>query len=388
MVLVLLLAGCERTVKPEAQQMDMKTWFADRGIAIDSDPPPEQAAKPADEARLLGDVTGNGTVSLWDLRALWECLISGDSPHWYDMDLLDIDRDGDTDWTDLKLMGEYLSNPEAGNLHGIGLSVERLFDIDLIFVGEGFSQSHRDLLNEAAATWESVITADVSDVSDWEFNTNDLEWWAGSNGERIFGHIVDSKNIDDVRVYVGMDNLEDLHGYARSLWTRWSDIPFNGYVVLSQDMLAKESDQYIIRVMIHELGHVLGFGIPSWDTLLENHSPDQDLDTYFPGVLAHQAFDEAGGRWYRQNGVPVQNTGNGRASHWRQSTLGAEIMTPSRADGPLSAITIQALADLGYEVDPSRAEPYQVPPQGSAKVVVAEPRWRCGVGLPEDELRR
>ena len=72
MVLVLLLADCERTVKPEAQQMDMKTWFADRGIAIDSDdPPPEQAAKPADdEERFLGDVTGNGTVSLWDLRAL------------------------------------------------------------------------------------------------------------------------------------------------------------------------------------------------------------------------------------------------------------------------------------------------------------------------------
>ena len=115
LLLLLLLAGCERAaMKPEAQK-DMKTWFADRGIAIDSDPPPEQAAKPAEDYEpLLGDVTGNGTVTLWDLRVLWNYLISSDAPRWYDMDLLDIDRDGDADWNDLKLMGEYLSDPETG----------------------------------------------------------------------------------------------------------------------------------------------------------------------------------------------------------------------------------------------------------------------------------
>ena len=79
------------------------------------------------------------------------------------MDLLDIDRDGDTDWTDLKLMGEYLSDPEQGNLYGIGLQVERPFNIDLVFKGPGFAQYHRDLLNQAAAVWESIITADVPD---------------------------------------------------------------------------------------------------------------------------------------------------------------------------------------------------------------------------------
>ena len=48
-------------------------------------------------------------------------------------------------------------------------------------------------------------------------------------------------------------------------------------------------------------------------------------------------------------------------SHWRESVLGAELMTPSLNSGrlnPLSAITIESLADLGYKVDITQAEPY------------------------------
>ena len=194
------------------------------------------------------------------------------------------------------------------------------FDIDLIFVSQGFTQPYRDLLNEAAARWESVITADVPDRPNFQLDTNESDWWPGSDQERIFGRITDDKGIDDVRVYVGMDYLERISGYASSLWSRNpSGFPINGYVVLSRTMLARDSDQYIVKVMTHELGHVLGFGTNSWYDTLENLSWDREgLDTYFPGVLAHQAFDSAGGRRYQGPGVPVQNTGRSRA-HWRES---------------------------------------------------------------------
>ena len=217
-------------------------------------------------------------------------------------------------------------------------------------------------------------------VPTFEADFGEIEWWAGTDEEDVFGRIVDTKGVDDVRVYVGIDDLEEFDGYATDLWTRWSGIPINGYVVLSRDLLNTASDQYIIAVMVHELGHVLGFGTLSWYDMLENHSRDREgQETYFSGTEAHHAFDEAGGRRYRHNWVPVQNRGGGRGAHWRESILGSEIMTYGGDENePLSAITIQALADLGYEVDPSRAEPYQVP--AAAKVVAGEPRWRCGVG--------
>ena len=74
--------------------------------------------------------------------------------------------------------------------------------------------------------------------------------------------------------------------------------------------------------------------------------------------------------------------GSGRDGHWRTSHVPGELMSPwISADAPLSAITVQALADLGYEVDPDRAEPYEI--TRAAKVLAGGPRWHCGVGKYE-----
>ena len=51
-------------------------------------------------------------------------------------------------------------------------------------------------------------------------------------------------------------------------------------------------------------------------------------------------------------------------SHWREAVFGAELMSPFVNNGvqnPLSRITIQSLADLGYGVDVSQGEPYSLP---------------------------
>ena len=67
----------------------------------------------------------------------------------------------------------------------------------------------------------------------------------------------------------------------------------------------------------------------------------------------------------------MENAEGGAGSqdgHWRESVFGNEIMSPFVSDHvePLSAITIQSLADLGYSVDVSKADPYRLPPPGSA----------------------
>ena len=394
LLLLLLLAGCERAaMKPEAQK-DMKTWFADRGIAIDSDPPPEQAAKPAEDYEpLLGDVTGNGTVTLWDLRVLWNYLISSDAPRWYDMDLLDIDRDGDADWNDLKLMGEYLSDPERGNLYGIGLPPERPFDIELVFVdGHGFSEEHQALFEQAAAVWENLITADIEDwPSSWGvvLDTDDYEWWPGSDYEKWFGRVLIDGDVDDLEVHVTTASADDgmIYGaYTVPMSFRGDNLmPLSALIVVSADLVTAEPEDLVFTVMLHELGHALGIGSsgPWYDLLRFPSRGSPGRDAHFRGTAARAAFLAAGGS-YPRPGVPVENEEEGgRDIHWRGSHVPNELMGSgvSYREGlpPLSAITVQALADLGYEVSPDRAEPYQIP-SASAKVVAGEPRWRCGVG--------
>ena len=86
-------------------------------------------------------------------------------------------------------------------------------------------------------------------------------------------------------------------------------------------------------------------------------------DTHFVGPLAITAFDAAGGTSYTGGEkVPVENSGQPGSGdgHWRESLFGNEVMTPiiTGAVNPLSAISIQSLADLGYRVDLAPADAY------------------------------
>ena len=139
-----------------------------------------------------------------------------------------------------------------------------------------------------------------------------------------------------------------------------------GTIAIDKDDLEWMSDTFLLEVILHEMGHVLGFGT-FWKTLNLVRGVS---DMYFTGPLAIHAFDNAGGRNYNGPKVPVESD----SGHWRGPVFGDELMTPSvrpDLDGslPLSAITIQSLADLGYEVDVSRADRYRLPEPAAAKPV-------------------
>ena len=133
-----------------------------------------------------------------------------------------------------------------------------------------------------------------------------------------------------------------------------------------------------------EMGHVIGVGTlwPDSDTLLVNPSLPNNTgaDTHFNGAAAIAAFDAAGGAAYTGVAkVPVENfLGVGSAdSHWRESVLENELMTPELQSGvanPLSAITTETLADLGYIVDSSGADSFS--PVFSAPARQTAPRGR------------
>jgi hypothetical protein len=127
------------------------------------------------------------------------------------------------------------------------------------------------------------------------------------------------------------------------------------------DLLA---DGSLEDVIVHEMGHILGFGtvwnIDPNDLLVGRRGPDP----YFDGAGAVAAFDAAGGAGRTRPKVPVENTGGGgtRDSHWRESVHNSELMTGwlegGGAPNPLSAITIASLADMGYSVNMATADSY------------------------------
>ena len=377
----------------------MVTWFADRGITIPPEPPVEPAGKPVSRSRrILGDASRSGTVDSWDLLILWYHL-RGSTWYatYYDMDLVDIDRDGDNDWDDLKYFGEYLYVSSTPNPYGIGEYLDPPpveYDIELVFVeGHGFSASQMDLFEEAAQRWESIIIEDVwdFDFGRYPYDTRERDWW-DEEAIGYWGHIViEDEVVDDLRVFVASaDTDEGWAGRGGPFWIRGENkLSILGRIVIAESALTTSNEQsgHLLRTMIHELGHVLGFGTLWGDKNLIG-SPSRDnpgVDTYFKGWRAYYAFNRAGGTYYRGRKVPVENGGEleekgGRDSHWRESVFGAEVMS-SRANGgenPLSEVTIWSLADIGYMVDASQADPYKLPPV-AAKPVLAAGKPFCQV---------
>ena len=245
----------------------------------------------------------------------------------------------------------------------------RRFDIDAVIVGTP-SASLRSAVESAVDTWESIVTTSLPDV---DFSTEPIPADTCVAGQPEVSDVV-----DDLRIFVRLDSIDGVGGTLANAGPCYrrlaSGLPVVANITIDTDDLDGASSTLMRQLIVHEVGHALGFGV-RWHafSLLRNASLDrfgQEIrpppDTHFVGPLAVAAFDVAGGTGYASGKVPVANVGGaGRADgHWRESVLGHELMTPILTVGqaqPLSAITIQSLADLGYGVDVSRAESYTLP---------------------------
>lgn len=255
----------------------------------------------------------------------------------------------------------------SGTTMKIFLDGESLpYNIEVVFINHG-SSSQEAAVTAAATQWMSLITTDVTDS---DFSVQPLEANACVQGMPAVSDIV-----DDIRIYVSIDSIDgpsNVLGQAGPCVTRGlGNLPILGYMQFdSADLATLDQRGELLPVVLHEMGHVLGFGT-IWPASPYIHNPSlpssSGVDTYFDGPGAVAAFNAAGGTGYTKGQkVPVENSANeGSAdSHWRESALGRELMTPFFNSGftnPLSAITVRSLADLGYQVDASRAEAFSVP---------------------------
>jgi hypothetical protein len=111
----------------------------------------------------------------------------------------------------------------------------------------------------------------------------------------------------------------------------------------------------ILRTLIREIAHALGFGT-IWEDL--GLLIDQNGSPRFIGDQATSEYNDIFGK--SETSVPVDE---GRG-HWREDVFGHELMTPVYDSGvinPVSTITAAAMADMRYRVDLTAADDYQPP---------------------------
>lgn len=255
------------------------------------------------------------------------------------------------------------------------------YSIELVFLRRG-TPSQDATFTAAANRWMTILQGELGDV---DFSSNPV----AANSCGGVQHPEVSDRVDDLRILVDIRPIDGLGGtLAQAGFCQIrtaSRLPVLGFMSFdSEDLGPIEMSGDLAALTLHEMGHVIGVGTlwPDSDTLLVNPSLPNNTgaDTHFNGAAAIAAFDAAGGAAYTGVAkVPVENfLGVGSAdSHWRESVLENELMTPELQSGvanPLSAITTESLADLGYIVDSSGADSFS--PVFSAPARQTAPRGR------------
>lgn len=199
------------------------------------------------------------------------------------------------------------------------------FNIALNYTGD---QAYLTYFQQARSFWENVITADLPD----------------------------SSGIDDLRISATINSIDGVGGVLGSAGPTTlrggSNLPITGTMQFdSADMSNMVANGTLLRVIMHEMGHVLGIG-SLWSTFGYNSTPGQYTGT---NALAAYAAIVGGNPAY----VPLEDGGGAGTYnvHWEEDVFTSELMT-GYATGSmlLSTVTIGALEDLGYTVDYGAAE--------------------------------
>jgi hypothetical protein len=234
------------------------------------------------------------------------------------------------------------------------------FHILVRFEGSA-TPSQREAFADAQVRWESLITGDLDDIP---LTANPGE--CGPDSPAV------SQTIDDLLILVTLGTIDGpggVLGSAGPCFIRNSnDLPVLGAMLFdTEDLEDIEAEGLLSTLILHEMGHVLGFGsLWSFQGLLADASlpPNNGTDPHFTGARTIAAFNEIGGASYSGAKVPVEDTGGeGTADgHWRESIFVNELMTGfvDRGQNPLSVVSVSSLADQGYTVNVVGIDPFSL----------------------------
>jgi hypothetical protein len=224
--------------------------------------------------------------------------------------------------------------------------------------------AQRQAFDSAGAKWQRLIYGDLPGI---DFGMQPLDAGrCGSNSPTF------RDDVDDVLIFVTLDSIDGpgkILGQAGPCVVRsFGRLPILGLMQFdTADVARLLSDGQLDEVVLHEMGHVLGYGTiwgpqPDLGLLVDGGGPDP----HYVGAQATAAFDRHGGQNYSAGAkVPVENTGSPgtRDAHWREAVFRTELMTGFLNGGvanPLSAISTASMEDLQYVVNYAGSDPYTV----------------------------
>ena len=247
------------------------------------------------------------------------------------------------------------------------------FNIIIQNIGPAFTPAVQAAFNSAVAKWQQIIYQDIVDLANFSAGAGQC----GANSPAI-GPV----NVDDVRILARIDTIDGPGGVLGSAGPCFIRDP-GGLTVLGQmtfdsaDVASLNAAGSLNSVILHEMGHVLGFGTlwslpPFFDCLQDaSNPPGTILDTFFSCPQGVAMFDSIGGTTYTGgNKVPVENCGPASPpgcgagnvnGHWREPTFDEELMTGFLQPGvsnPLSRLSAAAMEDLGYGVNYAGSDAY------------------------------
>jgi hypothetical protein len=237
-------------------------------------------------------------------------------------------------------------------------SVQTNFNIDVRFWGDPVSPERREHFTRAAQRITAVIVGALPAV---DVPGADLTP-CGISGVPPLTEIV--QNIVIYASIRPIDGVGNIVGSAGPCYVRVGGLPLIGVMTFdSADIFSMEQQGTFGDVILHEMLHVLGFGVEHfWSPLLQN--PGTPAVSYH-GAQARQGCVNSGGAGVCATSVPVEDQGGAgtAGSHWRKSVFESELMTGFVSSGgmPFSRITIGGLADLGYVVNLHAHDAYSLP---------------------------
>ena len=194
-----------------------------------------------------------------------------------------------------------------------------------IVFGAGLSGSQQALFTTAANTWMSLIPGHQGTINIPSLNIN-------ASGAAIDGP-------SGILAQTGPPTTEIQGGFTLS---NSGAITFD-----TADLPGMEGSGLLYDVIIHEIGHIMGFG-----TLWTANNVYVNGTGNYTGPNALTAYRSEFSQ-PAATSVPVELLGGPGTvnSHWRKSVFGTEVMTGTIVAGPnnyISYATIASFADIGY----------------------------------------
>mmetsp|Transcript_15026 Transcript_15026/g.32745 ORF Transcript_15026/g.32745 Transcript_15026/m.32745 type:complete len:516 (-) Transcript_15026:68-1615(-) len=220
---------------------------------------------------------------------------------------------------------------------------------DIAVSGE-VSKGWEESFVRAKNTWERIITHDTPSI---RFNQP-------SSSSIVATEL--PNQIDDIYVAINAQQIDGVGGVlgmagpTRIARKNGKLMPITGIMIFDTSDIDNHVEKGTFDgIVLHELGHVLGIGT------LWTFPPSLYDGSIYSGERANAEFRSISGM---TRTVPIEKDGGSGTAHghFDEACLGNELMTGYLSpDMKTSRITLGALQDLGYVVDMTEADDFEMP---------------------------